>query len=274
CLPFPTRRRPLPLAGRGEGLVARALEQRTFTMCGIAGLWKADGESEQTLIEWGEGMNRSLRHRGPDDSGLWVDAAAGLVLAHRRLAIIDLSPRGHQPMTSRCTRYVIAFNGEIYNFLDVRRDLEKAGLSFRSNSDTEVLVDACAFWGVEPTLDRLNGMFAFALWDRRERRLTLARDRMGKKPLYYGWHRNTLLFGSELKALCSHSGFPREIDHGSLALFLRLGYVPAPHSIYRDVYKLPAGHFLELSALHDRPSSKPYWSPKTAVERGGRKPFR
>jgi asparagine synthase (glutamine-hydrolysing) len=243
-------------------------------MCGIAGFWKVPGEPEQTLTEWGDAMNSALRHRGPDDGGLWVDPAAGIVVAHRRLAILDLSPAGHQPMTSGCQRYVIAFNGEIYNFLELRHDLEKEGKRFRSASDTEVLVDACALWGVERTLSRLNGMFSFALWDRSERTLTLVRDRMGKKPLYYGWSRNSFLFGSELKALCSHPGFVRELDRNSLALFLRLGYIPAPHSIYQNVYKLPAGHFLKVSAPHDRLSSKPYWSPKSALERSGQEPFR
>jgi asparagine synthase (glutamine-hydrolysing) len=243
-------------------------------MCGIAGFWRAPGKSEQTLTEWGDAMNRSLRHRGPDDGGLWADAAAGIVVAHRRLAILDLSAAGHQPMTSQCQRYVIAFNGEVYNFLEIRRDLEKEGQRFRSTSDTEVLVDACALWGVERTLSRLNGMFSFALWDRREQALTLVRDRLGKKPLYYGWSRNTFLFGSELKALCSYPGFTRELDRSSLALFLRFGYIPAPHTIYQNIYKLPAGHFLHLATAQSRPPSKPYWSPKSAVERSCLDPFR
>jgi asparagine synthase (glutamine-hydrolysing) len=243
-------------------------------MCGIAGFWKIPGEPEQTLTEWGDAMNSSLRHRGPDDSGVWVDPAAGIVFAHRRLAILDLSPAGHQPMTSGCQRYVIAFNGEIYNFRELRHDLEKEGQRFHSTSDTEVLVDACATWGVEHTLSRLNGMFSFALWDKRDRTLTLVRDRMGKKPLYYGWSRHRFLFGSELKALCSLPGFARELDRSSLALFLRLGYIPAPHSIYQNTYKLPAGHFLKVSAPQDRLSSRPYWSPKSALERCGQEPFR
>jgi asparagine synthase (glutamine-hydrolysing) len=242
-------------------------------MCGIAGFWKIPGDPEQTLTEWGDAMNSSLRHRGPDDSGLWVDPAAGVVFAHRRLAILDLSPAGHQPMTSGCQRYVIAFNGEIYNFLELRHELEKEGQRFHGTSDTEVLVDACAMWGVDHTLSRLNGMFSFALWDKRERSLTLVRDRMGKKPLYYGWSRNRFLFGSELKALCSLPGFARELDRSSLALFLRFGYIPAPHSIYQDTYKLPAGHFLKVSAPQDRLPSRPYWSPKSALEQSGQEPF-
>jgi asparagine synthase (glutamine-hydrolysing) len=242
-------------------------------MCGIAGFWKAPGESAETLTQWGDTMSGKLRHRGPDDSGLWVDAVAGISLAHRRLAILDLSPAGHQPMMSHCRRYVIVFNGEIYNFLDLRRELEKEGHTLVSTSDTEVLVNACALWGVERTLNRLNGMFGFALWDTKERALTLARDRLGKKPLYYGWSQNTFLFGSELKALCSYPGFTKTVDHSSLALFLRLGYIPAPHSIYQNIYKLPPGHFLKISAPQHRVSAEPYWSIKKTVEKGGQDRF-
>jgi len=242
-------------------------------MCGITGFFKPPGESEQTLTQWGDAMNGTLRHRGPDDAGLWIDCAAGIVLAHRRLAILDLSPAGHQPMMSHCGRYVIAFNGEIYNFLDIRRELEKEGQWLISTSDTEVLVNACALWGVKPALCRLNGMFSFALWDRKEHTLALARDRLGKKPLYYGWSQDTFLFGSELKALCSHPGFTEKLDRSSLALFLRLGYIPAPHSIYQNIYKLPPGHFLNISIPQYRVSAEPYWCVKKTVERGGQDPF-
>src|SRR5262249_1562387 len=148
---------------------------------------------------------------------------AGIVLGSRRLAILDLSPAGHMPMMSYCGRYVIAFNGEIYNFADMRRDLQSEGISFTSNSDTEVLVNPCAFWGVQRALTRLNGMFSFALWDKKERTLTLARDRLGVKPLFYGWCRGCFIFGSELKALHSHPNFIKDLDRSSLALFLRLG---------------------------------------------------
>jgi len=242
-------------------------------MCGITGFWKAPEESEQTLTQWGGAMNDTLRHRGPDDGGLWVDCASGIVLAHRRLAILDLSPAGHQPMMSHCLGYVIAFNGEIYNFLDIRRELEKEGQCLVSTSDTEVLVNACALWGVKRTLSRLNGMFSFALWDRKEQTLTLARDRLGKKPLYYGWSQNTFLWGSELKALCSHPGFTRKLDRSSLALFIRLGYIPAPHSIYQNIYKLPPGHFLNVSVPQHRVSPEPYWCVKKMAERGIQDPF-
>jgi asparagine synthase (glutamine-hydrolysing) len=220
------------------------------------------------MTQWGDAMNRALLHRGPDDGGLWADHAAGLVLASRRLAIVDLSPAGHQPMTSHCGRYVIAYNGEIYNFLDIRRDLEKEGQYFVGHSDTEVLLEACALWGIEPALSRMNGMFSFALWDTKEHTLTLVRDRLGVKPLYYGWSRNTLLFGSELKAFHSFPAFTGTLDRSSLALFLRLGYVPAPYSIYENIYKLPPGHLLTVSAPGEHASPRPYWRVRKIVESG------
>jgi len=220
------------------------------------------------MTQWGDAMNRALLHRGPDDGGLWADHAAGLVLASRRLAIVDLSPAGHQPMTSHCGRYVIAYNGEIYNFLDIRRDLEKEGQYFVGHSDTEVLLEACALWGIEPALNRMNGMFSFALWDTKEHTLTLVRDRLGVKPLYYGWSRNTFLFGSELKAFHSFPAFTGTLDRSSLALFLRLGYVPAPYSIYKNIYKLPPGHLLTVSAPGERAPARPYWRVRNIVESG------
>ena len=237
-------------------------------MCGITGFWRQPGASEQVMTQWGDAMNRTLRHRGPDDGGLWADHTAGIVLASRRLAILDLSPAGHQPMTSHCGRYVIAYNGEIYNFLDIRRDLEKEGQRFVSSSDTEVLLEACALWGTERALHRLNGMFSFAFWDTKEHTLTLVRDRLGIKPLYYGWSHNTFLFGSELKALHSFPGFNGTLDRSSLGLFLRLGYVPAPYSIYENVYKLPPGHSLTMSAPREHASPRPYWCVRKIVETG------
>jgi asparagine synthase (glutamine-hydrolysing) len=243
-------------------------------MCGITGFWKQHGESEQAMTQWGDAMNSTLWHRGPDDGGLWVDHAAGIALANRRLAILDLSPAGHQPMISHCGRYVIAYNGEIYNFLDIRQELEREGQYFISNSDTEVLLEACALWGTERALSRVNGMFSFALWDRKEYTLTLVRDRLGIKPLFYGWCQNTFLFGSELKALYSHPDFTRKLDRSSLALFLRLGYIPAPYSIYANIYKLPPGHLLTVSAPEKHVFSKPYWCIKTIVEGGSQNPFR
>lgn len=243
-------------------------------MCGFTGFLIRPGESTQVLTQWGDAMNKTLWHRGPDDGGLWVDQAAGIVLASRRLAILDLSPAGHMPMTSHCGRYVIAYNGEIYNFLDIRRDLEKEGQYFVSHSDTEVLVEACALWGVERALNQLNGMFSFALWDKKERTLTLVRDRLGVKPLFYGWCQNTFLFGSELKALYSFPDFKGTLDRSSICLFLRLGYVPAPYSIYENIYKLPPGHLLTLSSPREHSPPRPYWCVRKIVETGLQNRFR
>lgn len=221
-------------------------------------------------------MTHVLRHRGPDDEGAWVDPAAGVALGHRRLSIVDLSPEGHQPMFSPDGRYVIVFNGEVYNFLEIRKELEPAGFTFRGHSDTEVMLAAICHWGVEPAVRRFNGMMAFALWDRHERTLWLARDRLGKKPLYYGWMGDTFLFGSELKALRAHSDFAGDIDRGALALYLRLGYIPSPYSIYQRIAKLPPGTLLAIRARdcgsHHQPA--PYWSAQEAVQRGIQNRFR
>ncbi len=243
-------------------------------MCGITGFWRPSAESLDVMSRWGAAMNRALWHRGPDDGGVWTDQAAGIALASRRLAILDLSPAGHQPMTSHCGRYVIAYNGEVYNFLDIRRDLEREGQHFVGNSDTEVLLEACAAWGVERTLGRLNGMFGFALWDTKEQTLTLVRDRLGVKPLYYGWSHNTFLFGSELKAFHSFPEFTGTLDRSSFVLFLRLGYIPTPYSIYEGIYKLPPGHLLTIAAPGEHASPRPYWRAREVAERGIQHPFR
>jgi asparagine synthase (glutamine-hydrolysing) len=228
-------------------------------MCGIAGIWTARGEAADVLAEIGHAMSATLRHRGPDDSGTWVDSRAGIVLASRRLAIQDLSPAGHMPMVSHCGRFVIVYNGEVYNFRDIRAELQKKNVPFSGSSDTEVLVNACASWGIEATLKRLNGMFSFALWDKLEQTLTLVRDRLGIKPLYYGWCDGVLLFASELKAFHRYPAFPKRIDRRSVALFVRLGYIPAPHSIYDSVYKLPPGHFVQIKSGCERSSPTPFW---------------
>lgn len=190
-------------------------------------------------------MTQAIVHRGPDDGDVWVDAKVGLALGHRRLAIVDLSPAGHQPMHSACGRYVIVFNGEIYNHMALRAELEKAHAApaWRGHSDTETLLAVLAHWGIQAGLQRLVGMFAFALWDKRSRNLTLARDRLGEKPLYYGWQNGTFLFGSELKALSVHPDFDRKIDRRVLPLYFRHSYIPAPHSIYAGISKLEPGHF-------------------------------
>ena len=220
-----------------------------------------------------ERMAATLSHRGPDDSGSWADAAAGIALGHRRLSIIDLSPEGHQPMQSRSGRYVISYNGEIYNFREVRAELDRDGAVWRGHSDTEVMLAAFDAWGVEGALRRFNGMFAFALWDRHEHVLNLARDRLGEKPLYYGWMGNTFLFGSELKALRAHPSWAGNIDRNALAAYLRHNYVPAPHSIYQGIAKLPPAHLLRVRATDPREARpEPYWSLREAAEAGVAQP--
>ena len=193
-------------------------------------------------------MTNTIRHRGPDDEGVWVDPEAGVAFGHRRLSIIDLSAEGHQPMHSANGLFVIVFNGEIYNFQEIRAGLEQHGHHFRGHSDTEVMLAAFEQWGVRSSVERFNGMFSFAVWNRRDRTLHLCRDRMGKKPMYYGWSGKTLIFGSELKAFHQHPAFEARIDRNVVALYLRYGYIPAPYSIYTGVFKVPAGGLLTISA--------------------------
>ncbi|MGN6495790.1 MAG: asparagine synthase (glutamine-hydrolyzing) [Tsuneonella sp.] len=216
-------------------------------MCGLAGLWAPDRPSAG-VRRIATAMTARIAHRGPDDAGIWIDEQAGLALGHRRLAIVDLSQAGHQPMQSRSGRFVISYNGELYNSAELRRELEAAGVSanWRGHSDTETLVEAIDRWGTTGALERLNGMFAFAVWDRQERKLILARDRLGEKPLYYGWAGREFVFGSELKALTVHPDFDRSIDNGALSLFLRHTFVPSPLSIWRGISKLPPAHYVEV----------------------------
>ena len=230
-------------------------------------------------------MGNTLLHRGPDSAGVWSDHTAGIGLVHRRLAIVDLSPAGHQPMLSSAGRYVISFNGEIYNHLDLRAKLDemdgRASLvmadKWQGHSDTETLLAGFNAWGIETTVQMCIGMFAFAVWDKHTRVLTLGRDRLGEKPLYYGWQGHgesaAFLFGSELKALKAHPAFAAEIDRGALGLLMRHGYIPAPHSIYQGISKLQPGCLMTLS-LNDRtPKLITYWSAKSIVEQGLVKPF-
>ena len=243
-------------------------------MCGITGfLDTRQSMRHDDMVATVRRMATSLRHRGPEDEGTWADAASGIAFGHRRLSIIDLSPAGHQPMHSSCGRYVITFNGEIYNFKVLRAELDLLGQTFRGHSDTEVMLAAIARWGVEDALKKFNGMFVFALWDQQERILYLSRDRAGEKPLYYGWAGHTLLFGSELKALHQHPDFRGEIDRGALTVYLRHDYIPAPHSIYKGVYKLLPGTLLTIRAFGSDASPKPYWSAKRAAEDGLSTPF-
>jgi asparagine synthase (glutamine-hydrolysing) len=229
-------------------------------MCGFAGVLGSSLAPEERAAV-ARRMAAALVHRGPDDDGAWADERDAVALAFRRLAILDLTPEGHQPMASADGRFVIAFNGEIYNFAALRAELEAHGHAFRGHSDTEVLLASLVQWGLESALPRVWGMFAFALWDRRERLLYLARDRMGKKPLYYGWQGRTLVFGSELKALRAYPGFSAGIDREALTRFLRFVYVPGPRSIYEGVWKVPPASWLALSP--DRPGQLPaptaYW---------------
>ncbi|MEA1834435.1 asparagine synthase (glutamine-hydrolyzing) [Methylobacterium durans] len=235
-------------------------------MCGIVGYWGPNAESG--LVER---MAARIAHRGPDGSGSWIDPAAGIALGHRRLAILDLSSAGAQPMTSPCGDYVVAFNGEIYNHLDIRCEMEQGGQAprWRGHSDTETLAAALGLWGVRGALERTNGMFALAIWRRSTRTLTLARDRMGEKPLYYGRCGSTLFFGSELKAFGAHPDWHPEIDRDSVASFLQYNYVPAPRSIYRGVFKLSPAHLVEISdPLAPLPNSVAYWDIASAARAG------
>lgn len=259
-------------------------------MCGIAGALALGGG----LVDSVRKMTDTLHHRGPDDSGVWVDEAAGIGLGHRRLSILDLSPAGHQPMISACGRWVIAFNGEIYNHQTLRSELTVANAApaWRGHSDTETLLAAFAHWGVEATLQRCVGMFAIALWDAQTRVFTLVRDRFGEKPLYYGWvgrgPQQAFVFGSELKALRAYPGFDAPVCRQALAQYLRFTYVPAPRSIYQGIYKLePACRLTVQGCPPAQPPSHPlrpgdawgsvrvnqWWSFAQVVQEGAKQPL-
>ncbi len=254
-------------------------------MCGLAGFFQASGIDSDQACALVTRMGDHIAHRGPDDGGVWCDSNAGIALAHRRLSILDLSLAGHQPMVSACRRYVIVFNGEIYNHLDLRKVLDVrplspavthktgGGVDWRGHSDTETLLAAIAAWGVEETLKQCVGMFAFALWDRQTRSLTLARDRLGEKPLYYGWQGECFLFGSELKSLRAHPAFRGEINRDALALFMRHNAVPAPYSIYQGIHKLPPGTLLFVKPGDHEAQPRAYWSAREAAETGQHSPF-
>ncbi len=239
-------------------------------MCGIAGFWQTKRGTEDPLEILGR-MGAALAHRGPDDSGTFHDGATGIGLAFRRLSILDLSPEGHQPMFSVSGRYVIIFNGEVYNFEEIRAELGTR--QWRGHSDTEVMLEAIERWGLESAAQRFVGMFAFALWDGQERKLYLVRDRLGIKPLYYGHVGGNFVFGSELKAIRQHPGFYGDIDRDVLALYLRHNYVPSPHCIYKGLYKLRPGHILMLSSAAGAPVLHPFWSGKGVAMEGLRTPF-
>lgn len=249
-------------------------------MCGLAGFMQhgfREDEAAATL----RGMLDAIAHRGPDGEGHWLDPAAGLALGHRRLAVLELSAAGRQPMPSGCNRFVISFNGEIYNHVALRAQLELAGATppggWRGHSDTETLLAAIAAWGVTRALQAATGMFALALWDRQERVLTLARDRMGEKPLYYGWQGDTLLFGSELKALRAHPSFAARPDWSAAPAMLEKACIPTPGTIWQGIGKLPAGCTLTLLPQHRAARSLPrpqaYWSLADCALRGRERPF-
>ncbi|MBK9307117.1 MAG: asparagine synthase (glutamine-hydrolyzing) [Nitrospira sp.] len=244
-------------------------------MCGIAGYCEIVPRSRREELEVTvAAMAATLHHRGPDDSGVWTDPSAGIALAHRRLSILDLSPLGHQPMHSDSGRYALSYNGEIYNFRALRSELECLGHTFRGHSDTEIMLASFSQWGVHQAVQRFNGMFAFAVWDRDERRLLLARDRFGEKPLYYGWMGKTFMFASELKALRAHPDFEANIDRDVLALYFRHGYIPAPYSIYCGISKVLPGTILTVDPeAGSPPDSIPYWSVRAVAEQGSANSF-
>ena len=236
-------------------------------MCGLAGFLVAGGfqaSSEHSLQQ----MLAAIAHRGPDGRGEWLDHEVGIALGSCRLAILDLSPLGHMPMVSATGRFVIAYNGEIYNFADLRQELEHIGHAFRGHSDTEVLLAAIECWGLEAAITRSVGMFAFALWDRINRTLSLVRDRVGEKPLYWARFGRMILFASELKGLRSFSDWHPAIDRGALALFLRYGYIPAPHTIFSHTHKVPPATILTFTSDATLLSEKVYWSAKEVAEQG------
>ena len=240
-------------------------------MCGIAGMvdWRA-ATSADALRSIADAMIETVRHRGPDAGDVWVEAEGGVALGQRRLAIIDLSPGGAQPMHSADRRFVITFNGEIYNYRDIRRELQAAGHSMRSDSDTEVLLEACALWGVEAAIERAIGMFAFALWDRKTRSLTLARDRLGIKPLYYAASPERILFASQLKAFRPAPHWKPTIDEDAVVGYLRHAYIAQPRTIYREAEKLAPGHILTLRK-GSTSSPKCFWDLRDIAVAGQRR---
>lgn len=242
----------------------------------MGGLGGAGAEAEAQVLRK---MTDAISHRGPDSDGHWLDAGAGIALGHRRLAIVDLSAAGAQPMQAASGRYVIAFNGEIYNHLNLRTELERSGEApaWRGHADTETLLAGFDAWGIEATVKKCIGMFAIALWDRQIRTLTLARDRLGEKPLYYGWQGSgdtaVFLFGSELKALRAHPAFKATVDRDALGLYLRHMAVSGTHSIYQGIHKLQPGTLLTVSLAVPQPLIKAYWSAAEVAARGVAEPF-
>ncbi len=248
-------------------------------MCGITGLYSFEPRPDRGILTHAiQRMNDALRARGPDSGEVWADPEFPIALGHRRLSILDLSPAGSQPMHSASGRYVLTYNGEIYNFRDLRADIGDAH-DFRGESDTEVLLAAIEKWGVHEAVKKIRGMFAFALWDRKAQALFFARDHFGKKPLYVGWAGSSLVFGSELKALCAHEDFNRDVDRASLTSYMRFGHVPAPMCIYNRVVQMLPGSImaLDMRMLRGGQDLKPlmerYWNPKDALEAARSHPY-
>ena len=231
-------------------------------MCGFAGIYSVNQNSVNSEIL--SKMSQKLVHRGPDDSGLWIDDSGSVGLAHQRLAVVDLTSAGHQPMQSSSNRFTIVFNGEIYNHQELRKQLDC--FDWSGQSDTETLLACIELWGLDEALDKINGMFSFSLWDDERKTIYLVRDRMGEKPLYYGWQGDCFLFGSELKSLKVHPNFQANIDKESLDLYFRYNYIPSPYSIYRGISKLPAGSLLSLH--QGEINIRKYWSVSDVVANG------
>ena len=251
-------------------------------MCGVAGFVQRGGFPVAQAKLVASKMADMLAHRGPDDADVWLDGTAGVALAHRRLAVIDLSAAGHQPMCSHSGRYVISFNGEIYNHQELRHRLYcRSGpvVAWQGTSDTESLLAAIEHFGLATALRYAVEMFAFALWDRQERALYLARDRLGEKPLYFGWQSGVFMFASELKALACHPSFAGVIDREALALYLRHNYIPGPWSIYQGIRKLAPGAFIKFAFSNESspagalPEEERYWSLRDVIEEGRQRPF-
>lgn len=242
-------------------------------MCGIAGVLISAAQSREQFERDAVAMADSIAHRGPDDHGVWSDPEAGIALTHRRLSIVDLSPAGHQPMASADGRFIIIYNGEVYNHNELRPALEARGIRFRGHSDTEVMLEAFAAFGIEATIKRLIGMFTIAVWDRRERTLTLVRDRLGIKPLYWAKFGGTFLFGSELKALRAYPGWTPRIDRSAVAAFMRHNYIPAPQTIYQGVQKLEPGMILTLPR-GGAPHIEAFWGARSVAKAGLANPLR
>lgn len=239
-------------------------------MCGIVGFWKFKAESKDLLQDSIERMTGKLTHRGPDDTGFYIDEKEGIALGHRRLSILDLSFCGHQPMECFSSRYVIVYNGEVYNFNEIRKSIEREGIKFKSSSDTEVILAAISRWGLRRALSTFNGMFAFCMWDKKEKKLYLVRDRIGIKPLYFGIQKGVLFFASELKALCANRLFEPEVNRDALSLFFRHNYIPTPYSIYRGIQKLKPGHYMVIDKNLNMDICR-YWNVEEIAEKGIKK---